>query len=82
MTHFEKSSYVELKRSIYREYSRSYDEDRDQFVSGAALDQRIDWALEALRPGGSCWTWAAALVSCCDVRRNAPMAMACWQVWT
>ncbi len=53
MTHFEKSSYVELKRSIYREYSRSYDEDRDRFVSGAALDQRIGWAIEDLRPGGS-----------------------------
>ena len=43
--------YVDLKRSIYREYSRSYDEDRRHFVSGVALAQRIDWALEGLGPG-------------------------------
>lgn len=43
--------YVDLKRSIYREYSRSYDEDRKHFVSGTALAQRIDWALEGLGPG-------------------------------
>ncbi|MCH7735826.1 MAG: class I SAM-dependent methyltransferase [Chloroflexi bacterium] len=53
MTQKSKTSYAALKRSVYREYSRSYDEDRGQFVSGAALMQRIDWALETLRPGGS-----------------------------
>ncbi len=45
------AEYLELKRSIYREYSRSYDEDRQRFVSGAALARRIDWALEPLKPG-------------------------------
>ena len=43
--------YVDLKRSIYREYSRSYDEDRRRFASGGALAQRIDWALEGMDPG-------------------------------
>lgn len=43
--------YVGLKRSIYREYSRSYDEDREQFVSAEALASRIQWALESLSPG-------------------------------
>ncbi|PKB71808.1 MAG: hypothetical protein BZY87_03560 [SAR202 cluster bacterium Io17-Chloro-G6] len=52
MTQFEKTDYLTLKRSVYREYSRSYDEDRDRFVSGTALTQRIDWALEPLRSGG------------------------------
>jgi ubiquinone/menaquinone biosynthesis C-methylase UbiE len=45
------AEYVELKRSIYREYSRSYDEDRQRFVSPEALLQRIRWALEPLEPG-------------------------------
>lgn len=45
------AEYVVLKQSIYREYSRSYDEDRQRFVSGAALASRIDWALEPLKPG-------------------------------
>ena len=53
MTQRSKTSYVELKRSVYREYSCSYDEDRDRFVSGTALMERIDWALEPLAPGGS-----------------------------
>ena len=45
------TEYGELKRSIYRKYSRSYDEDRQWFVSAEALLQRIDWALETLVPG-------------------------------
>jgi ubiquinone/menaquinone biosynthesis C-methylase UbiE len=45
------TEYVELKRSIYREYSRSYDKDRQRFVPAEALLQRIDWALEPLAPG-------------------------------
>ena len=53
MTHKSTTSYAELKRSVYREYSRSYDEDRDRFVSGTALMERINWALEPLAPGGS-----------------------------
>ena len=53
MTRIKNTYYVELKQSIYREYSLSYDEDRDRFVSGSALEQRIDWALEPLSPGGS-----------------------------
>ena len=40
--------YVELKRSVYREYSRSYDEDRKQFVTSGSLNSRIEWALEPL----------------------------------
>jgi ubiquinone/menaquinone biosynthesis C-methylase UbiE len=43
--------YVDLKRSLYREYSRSYDEDRRQFVSAQALAYRIKWALESLESG-------------------------------
>ena len=38
--------YVDLKRSVYREYSRPADEVLPVFVSGAALAQCIDWALE------------------------------------
>ena len=53
MTQSEKTDYLTLKRSVYREYSSSYDEDRDRFVSGTALVQRIDWALENLHPGGN-----------------------------
>ena len=53
MTHLEKSRYIELKQAVYREYSRSYDEDRDRFVSGDALLQRIDWALAPSSPGGN-----------------------------
>lgn len=43
--------YVDLKRSIYREYSRSYDADRQRFVSGKSLSERIDWALEPFQSG-------------------------------
>ncbi len=43
--------YVDLKRSIYREYSSSYDEDRKRFVNADALLRRIAWALEPLTPG-------------------------------
>ena len=53
MTQSEKTDYLTLKRSVYREYSSSYDEDRDRFVSGTALAQRIDWVLETLHPGGN-----------------------------
>ena len=35
-------NYAALKRSVYREYSRSYDEDRDRFVSGQLLRQVAD----------------------------------------
>ena len=45
------TEYVNLKRSIYREYSRSYDEDRQRFVSAGALSRRIGWALQPLAPG-------------------------------
>ena len=51
MTQKSIENYAALKRSVYREYSRSYDEDRDRFVSGAALMERIDWALGLLKPG-------------------------------
>jgi len=45
------TEHVELKRSIYREYSRSYDEDRQRFVPAESLLQRIRWALDPLKPG-------------------------------
>ncbi len=51
MTQLENTDYITLKRSVYREYSRSYNEDRDRFVSGTALAERIDWVLGPLRPG-------------------------------
>ncbi len=41
-----RKEYVDLKRSIYREYSRSYDEDRQRFVSAESLAQRIDSSVE------------------------------------
>lgn len=53
MTQSKKTDYLTLKRSVYREYSSSYEEDRDRFVSGTALAQRIDWVLETLHPGGN-----------------------------
>ncbi len=46
-----RKEYVDLKRSIYREYSHSYDEDRQRFVSAESLAQRIDWALETFQAG-------------------------------
>ncbi len=46
-----RKDYVDLKRSIYREDSRSYDEDRQRFVSVEALARRIDWALETFQAG-------------------------------
>ena len=51
MNSINNAEYVELKRSIYREYSLSYDEDRQRFVSPEALLQRIRWALEPVEPG-------------------------------
>ena len=36
-----RKEYVDLKRSIYREYGRSYDDDRRRFVSAETLAQRI-----------------------------------------
>ncbi len=47
------TSYAALKRSVYREYSRSYDEDRDRFDSGTILMERIKWALEPITPDGN-----------------------------
>ena len=47
------TSYAALKRSVYPEYSRSYDEDRDRFVSGTTLMERIKWALEPITPDGN-----------------------------
>ena len=51
MNSINSAEYVELKRSIYREYSLSYDEDRQLFVPPEALLQRIRWALEPVEPG-------------------------------
>ena len=51
MSTINSAEYVELKQSIYREYSRSYDEDRQRFVSAESLLQRIRWALEPLGTG-------------------------------
>ena len=51
MTQLENTDYITLKRSVYGEYSRAYDEDRVRFVSGTALAERIDWALGSLQPG-------------------------------
>jgi len=42
------TEYVQLKQAVYREYSRSYDEDRKRFVGGRGLAQRVEWALEPL----------------------------------
>ena len=42
MTQKSIENYAALKRSVYREYSRSYDEDRDRFVSGQLLRQVAD----------------------------------------
>lgn len=44
------TEYVQLKQAVYREYSRSYDEDRKRFVGGQGLSERVDWALEPLTP--------------------------------
>ena len=43
--------YVQLKQAVYREYSRSYGDDRKQFVGGRGLAERVDWALEPLTKG-------------------------------
>ena len=43
--------YIQLKQAVYREYSRSYDEDRKRFVGGQGLTERVDWALEPLVSG-------------------------------
>ena len=43
--------YVRLKQAIYRDYSRSYGEDRKRFVTAGALRERIAWALGSLVPG-------------------------------
>ena len=51
MSTINSAEYVELKQAIYREYSRSYDEDRQRFVSAESLLRRIQWALEPLSPG-------------------------------
>lgn len=45
------TEYVQLKQSVYREYCRSYDEDRQRFVGGRGLGERVEWALEGLSPG-------------------------------
>ena len=42
------TEYVQLKQAVYREYSRSYDDDRRRFVGGQGLNERVDWALEPL----------------------------------
>ena len=51
MNSINSAEYAELNRSIYREYSLSYNEDRQRFVSSEALLQRIRWALEPVEPG-------------------------------
>ncbi len=43
--------YVRLKQAIYRDYSRSYGEDRKRFVTASALRERIASALGSLVPG-------------------------------
>jgi len=48
MSDIAESEYVQLKQAVYREYSRSYDEDRKRFVGGRGLAERVDWALEPL----------------------------------
>ena len=53
MTQRTETSYAAHKRSVYREYSRSYNEDRNSFVSGAALSERIEWALAPFSSGGN-----------------------------
>ncbi len=55
--------YVQLKQAVYREYSRSYGDDRKRFVGGRGLAERVDWALEPLTKGTDCWTWAAGAVT-------------------
>ena len=41
---------VDLKRSIYRGYSRCHDDPR-HFAGGKALALRIEWAMEGFGPG-------------------------------
>ena len=48
MSTINSAEYVELKQAIYREYSRSYDEDRQRFVSAESLLRRIQWALSLI----------------------------------
>lgn len=51
MTETEEIEYVHLKQAVYREYSRSYDEDRKRFVGGQGLAERVNGALEPLTRG-------------------------------
>ena len=55
------AEYVNLKRSLHREYTRSFDEDRQRFVSAVALLRRTLWALEPVHHlldlGYGSWHW-------------------------
>ena len=51
MANTSETEYVQLKQAVYREYSRSYDDDRKRFVGGQGLTERVDWALEPLVSG-------------------------------
>ena len=53
MTQRSETEYVQLKQAVYREYSRSYDDDRQRFVGGQGLAQRGEWAPEPLTPDTS-----------------------------
>jgi ubiquinone/menaquinone biosynthesis C-methylase UbiE len=43
--------YLVRKREIYREYAKTYDEDRHLMVGEEALSGRIGWALSSLQIG-------------------------------
>ena len=45
------TEYVELKRSIYREYSSSRDEYRQRFVNAETLARHTYWNLNTFRAG-------------------------------
>ena len=48
---FRVKEYLAQKREIYREYAKTYDEDRHLMVGEETLSGRMDWALSGLRVG-------------------------------